>query len=152
VAVRALTTTKWNDHENWVSSVFTIEGPNRLAFVTGNAKKLEEVKEILFEGNSLSMQFKSRAIDCTPKVESRLTPSVDEVQGTTQEVAIHKCRQAAEIVSPGTYPLTQVGGPVITEDTALGFLALGGLPGPYMSVPLPLKLTPENGFSPKSVT
>jgi inosine triphosphate pyrophosphatase len=29
----------------------------------------------------------------------------------------------------------QVGGPVLTEDTALEFHALKGLPGPYMQVP-----------------
>jgi len=30
-----------------------------------------------------------------------------------------------------TQPI-QIGGPCITEDTALGFEALGGLPGPYI--------------------
>ncbi|KAJ7855037.1 inosine triphosphate pyrophosphatase-like protein [Mycena olivaceomarginata] len=40
----------------------------------------------------------------------------------TQEVAIAKCRQAAELL----------GGPCITEDTALCFEALKGLPGPYI--------------------
>lgn len=34
-----------------------------LVFVTGNAKKLEEVKYILNQGN-LSIPFKSRALDC----------------------------------------------------------------------------------------
>lgn len=34
-----------------------------LAFVTGNAKKLEEVKDILHQGN-LTIPFKSRALDC----------------------------------------------------------------------------------------
>lgn len=47
---------------------------------------------------------------------------VPEVQGTTREVAIAKCRHAAELL----------GGPCITEDTALCFEALRGLPGPYI--------------------
>lgn len=68
-----------------------------LAFVTGNAKKLEEVKYILSQGN-LIIPFKSRALDCWQPKNLELTVIVDEVQGTTQDVAIHKCRQAAEIV------------------------------------------------------
>ena len=47
---------------------------------------------------------------------------VPEVQGTTREVATAKCRAAAELL----------GGPCITEDTALCFEALNGLPGPYI--------------------
>ena len=45
-----------------------------------------------------------------------------EVQGTTQEVAIAKCRAAAE----------ELGTACVTEDTALCFEALNGLPGPYI--------------------
>ncbi|WFD43697.1 adenylate kinase [Malassezia psittaci] len=48
--------------------------------------------------------------------------NVPEVQGSTQEVALAKCRSAAE----------QLQGPCLTEDTALGFTALKGLPGPYI--------------------
>ena len=44
------------------------------------------------------------------------------MQGSTREVAIAKCRRAAELL----------GGPCITEDTALCFAALNGLPGPYI--------------------
>ena len=47
---------------------------------------------------------------------------VPEIQGTTVEVASAKCRSAAELV----------GGPCITEDTALCYEALNGLPGPYI--------------------
>jgi len=47
---------------------------------------------------------------------------VPEIQGTTQEVAIAKCRSAAQ----------QMQGPCLTEDTALCFTALEGLPGPYI--------------------
>ena len=47
---------------------------------------------------------------------------VPEVQGSTRDVAIAKCRRAAELL----------GRPCITEDTALCFKALNGLPGPYI--------------------
>ena len=50
------------------------------------------------------------------------TSAVPEVQGNTREVAIAKCRRAAELL----------GRPCITEDTALCFEALNGLPGPYI--------------------
>jgi len=47
---------------------------------------------------------------------------VPELQGTTQEVASAKCRSAVE----------QLGTSCVTEDTALCFEALKGLPGPYI--------------------
>ncbi|KAI0306873.1 Ham1-like protein [Multifurca ochricompacta] len=80
----------------------------RLVFVTGNAGKLKEVREILAQGEPIDIE--SRNLD------------LPEIQGTTQEVAIEKCRRAAELI----------GGPVITEDTALCFKAMNGLPGPYI--------------------
>ena len=45
-----------------------------------------------------------------------------EFQGEIDDIAIEKCRLAAEHVK----------GPVITEDTSLCFNALGGMPGPYI--------------------
>ncbi|KAJ7026704.1 inosine triphosphate pyrophosphatase-like protein [Mycena alexandri] len=78
-------------------------------FVTGNANKLKEVKAILSAGGN-PIEIASRALD------------IPEIQGSTQEVAIDKCRRAAELL----------GGPCITEDTALCFEALKGLPGPYI--------------------
>lgn len=47
---------------------------------------------------------------------------LDEIQGTIEEIARDKCSRAAE----------RVGGPVLTEDTALEYKALNGLPGPYI--------------------
>ncbi|KAG8929647.1 nucleoside triphosphate pyrophosphohydrolase ham1 [Tulasnella sp. 419] len=81
---------------------------NRLVFITGNANKLKEVREILSGGTPIELDSKDL--------------NLPEIQGTTQEVAIEKCRRAAELV----------GGPCITEDTALCFEALHGLPGPYI--------------------
>ncbi|KJA25507.1 hypothetical protein HYPSUDRAFT_37497 [Hypholoma sublateritium FD-334 SS-4] len=80
-----------------------------LVFVTGNANKLREVKAILSQGGH-PIEIDSRALD------------IPEIQGTTVEVARAKCQAAAELV----------GGPCITEDTALCYKALGGLPGPYI--------------------
>lgn len=45
-----------------------------------------------------------------------------EIQGTVEEVTIHKAQSAADLV----------GGPVLVEDTCLGFTALNNLPGPYV--------------------
>ncbi|KAF9520883.1 hypothetical protein BS47DRAFT_1370326 [Hydnum rufescens UP504] len=81
-----------------------------MLFVTGNANKLRETREILGADSSSPFEIVNRKIDLA------------EIQGTTQDVSIEKCRRAAEII----------GGPVITEDTALGFDALNGLPGPYI--------------------
>jgi len=70
---------------------------------------LKEVKAILSEGGN-PVAIESQSLD------------LSEIQGTTQEVAIDKCKRAAELVK----------GPCITEDTALCFVALNGLPGPYI--------------------
>ncbi|TFY79229.1 hypothetical protein EWM64_g4784 [Hericium alpestre] len=80
----------------------------RLVFVTSNASKLKEVREILSIGHPIELE--NQDLD------------LPEIQGTTQEVAREKCRRAAEILKR----------PVITEDTALCFKALNGLPGPYI--------------------
>ncbi len=80
--------------------------PSTLNFITGNANKLAEVRAIL---NSV-VDLQSKSIE------------VDEIQGTISEIAFDKARRAAE----------KIQGPVLTEDTALEFHALKGLPGPYI--------------------
>eukprot|EP00002_Diphylleia_rotans_P016688 TRINITY_DN3246_c1_g3_i1.p1 TRINITY_DN3246_c1_g3~~TRINITY_DN3246_c1_g3_i1.p1 ORF type:complete len:200 (+),score=54.78 TRINITY_DN3246_c1_g3_i1:58-657(+) len=77
-----------------------------ITFVTGNAKKLEEVKAIL--GSTFNL------------VNSDV--DLPELQGEDTEIAIEKCRIAAQ----------KVDGPVLTEDTSLCFVAMDGLPGPYI--------------------
>ncbi|KAL5334581.1 inosine triphosphate pyrophosphatase-like protein [Aspergillus crustosus] len=77
-----------------------------LNFITGNRNKLAEVRAIL--GDVVNVQ--NQAVD------------VPEIQGTIEDIAKEKCRYAA----------TMVKGPVLTEDTALEFVALKGLPGPYI--------------------
>lgn len=79
-----------------------------LTFVTGNKKKLEEVKAIL--GPDFPFTLDNAKID------------LPELQGEPEEVSIEKCRLAAE----------KIQGPVIVEDTSLCFNALGGLPGVYI--------------------
>ena len=79
-----------------------------ITFVTGNAKKLEEVVAIL--GTKFPHDVISQKID------------LPEYQGTPQEICVEKCREAAKILNK----------PVIVEDTCLCFNAMGGLPGPYI--------------------
>ncbi|CAM2115306.1 unnamed protein product [Caretta caretta] len=102
-----------------------------VVFVTGNAKKLEEVLQIL--GDAFPYRLVAKKID------------LPEYQGEPDEISIQKCREAAN----------QIQGPVIVEDTCLCFNALGGLPGPYIKWFLE-KLKPEGlykllaGFEDKS--
>jgi len=79
-----------------------------LTFVTGNAKKLEEVVAIM--GSDMPFKLSNVQLD------------LPELQGEPQEVSMEKCRLAA----------VQVNGPVFVEDTSLCFNALGGLPGVYI--------------------
>ena len=81
---------------------------NTLTFITGNKKKLEEVKYIL----GPNFQY---------KVES-LNLDLPELQGDPEYIVSEKCRIASLTVD----------GPVLVEDTSLCFNALGGMPGPYI--------------------
>ncbi|XP_052189053.1 inosine triphosphate pyrophosphatase isoform X1 [Diospyros lotus] len=77
-----------------------------VTFVTGNAKKLEEVRAILGQ----SIPFQSLKLD------------LPELQGEPEDISKEKARLAAK----------EVNGPVLVEDTCLCFNALKGLPGPYI--------------------
>jgi inosine triphosphate pyrophosphatase len=81
-------------------------GGKKITFVTGNMKKLEELKAILGD----SFQLDNAKID------------LPELQGEPDEVAIEKAKLAAK----------EINGAVIIEDTSLCFNALGGLPGVYI--------------------
>lgn len=89
-----------------------------ITFVTGNAKKLEELVAIL--GPSFPRKVVSKKID------------LPELQGEINEICIKKCKEAAKLVD----------GPVLVEDTCLCFNAMKGLPGPYIKWFLE-KLGPE---------
>lgn len=80
-----------------------------ITFITGNAKKLEEVVAIL--GKEFPRELVSKKVD------------LPELQGEMDEISIKKCQEAAKLVQ----------GPVIVEDTCLCFNALGGLPGMTLS-------------------
>ncbi|XP_026756001.2 inosine triphosphate pyrophosphatase [Galleria mellonella] len=89
-----------------------------LTFVTGNVKKLEEVRAIL--GSNFPLEIVNHNLD------------LPELQGEIDEVSIRKCQEAARRLKK----------PVIVEDTSLCFNALKGLPGPYIKWFLE-KLEPE---------
>ncbi|KAJ3270648.1 hypothetical protein HDV01_007536 [Terramyces sp. JEL0728] len=77
-----------------------------ITFVTGNKNKLKESMEIL----GTQFEITNQNID------------LDEIQGTPQEIAIYKCNLA----------LKAINGPVLVEDSCLGYTAMNGLPGPYV--------------------
>lgn len=83
-----------------------------ITFITGNANKLKEIKAILTgeTGNVGEWTITHEKLD------------LDEIQGSIDEVTIHKAKQAAALI----------GGPVLVEDTCLGFSAMNNLPGPYI--------------------
>ncbi len=74
-------------------------------FITGNQNKADYLAKLL--GMPIEHQ----------KIE------LDEIQSASlEEIVTHKVKQAYEIVKK----------PVLVEDVALGFDALGGLPGPFI--------------------
>ncbi|XP_058095108.1 inosine triphosphate pyrophosphatase [Magnolia sinica] len=99
-----------NEKREWREMATTAAARTLLSrpvtFVTGNAKKLEEVRAIL--GHSIP--FSSLKLD------------LPELQGEPEEISREKARLAAK----------EVNGPVLVEDTCLCFNALNGLPGPYI--------------------
>lgn len=78
---------------------------NKITFITGNPGKLQELKQIL--GGDFSRELVIQDID------------LPELQGEPDEVCIQKCKEAKKHIK----------GPVMIEDTCLGFNALQGLPG-----------------------
>ncbi|KAJ5150529.1 Ham1-like protein, partial [Penicillium coprophilum] len=78
----------------------------KLNFITGNQNKLREVRDILGQ----VIEVDNQEVD------------IPEIQGTIEEIAKEKAKRAAEAIN----------GPALTEDTALEFHALKGLPGPYI--------------------
>lgn len=102
----------------FVAYIKKIMAQRTLTFVTGNAKKLEEVRAIL--GCNFPLEVISHKLD------------LPELQGEINEVSIKKCQEAARVLNR----------PVLIEDTSLCFNALKGLPGPYIKWFLE-KLKPE---------
>lgn len=74
-------------------------------FITGNQNKADYLAKLL------GMPIEHQKVD------------LDEIQSTSlEEIVTHKVKQAYEIAHQ----------PVLVEDVALGFDALGGLPGPFI--------------------
>lgn len=92
-----------------------------ITFITGNAKKLEEITAIL--GSTFPRELKNLKLD------------LPELQGEMNEISRLKCLEASK----------QVDGPVLVEDTCLCFNAMKGLPGPYIKWFL-ANLQPEGLF------
>ena len=88
------------------------DGEPTITFVTGNKKKLEEVKRLLLDNNDNALDFNLT----NAKID------LPELQGDPIDIAKTKCEAAAK----------EINGAVITEDTSLCFTALKGLPGPYI--------------------
>jgi len=78
-----------------------------IVFITGNPKKLEELKRVLPE----NLDITHRALDLT-EIQS-LDP---------HEIVSHKLREAYE----------QIGQPVLVEDVSAELKSLNGLPGPFI--------------------
>lgn len=90
-----------------------------LIFVTGNAKKAQEV----------TFALENRGVQLPGKGLQTLKLDLPELQGEPEEIAQKKCQEAYERI------LKERGcedGPflVIIEDTSLCYNALQGLPGP----------------------
>jgi inosine triphosphate pyrophosphatase len=74
-------------------------------FITGNQNKADYLSQML------GIQLEHHKVD------------LDEIQSTSlDEIVTHKVKQAYELVQK----------PVLVEDVALSFEALGGLPGPFV--------------------
>ncbi len=80
-------------------------------YVTSNLKKFEEAYHILKAGeNANSLSIVHANVHLT------------EIQGTAEEIAIHKAKEAYSILKK----------PVIIDDISLYCHALNGMPGPYI--------------------
>ncbi|ETO30639.1 inosine triphosphate pyrophosphatase [Reticulomyxa filosa] len=80
----------------------------KVTFVTGNVGKLREFQE--YFGHDIGKHFVNKDID------------LEEIQGTPEEIIRAKLLKAREVVK----------GPLVVEDTSMGFHAYHLLPGPYI--------------------
>lgn len=87
-----------------------------ITFVTGNPNKKAEVVAILGGESTPEGSSVGRFIITNKDLD------IEEVQGSIDEVTIHKAKAAASLVD----------GPVLVEDTCLAFSAFNDLPGPYI--------------------
>lgn len=104
----------WCDQAFFPSFSLILVMTNTITFVTGNVNKLNEVVAILAKDSPDSKVGKFTITNESLDLE--------EVQGTIEDVTIHKAKAAAKAIN----------GPVLVEDTCLGFEAMNNLPGPYV--------------------
>ena len=104
------------------------EAKKVVTFVTGNAKKLEEVKSILKLASTDEEEEEEEEDNKGGKKMmmkiNLISRSIDlpELQGDPIDIAKEKCLLASR----------EIEGPTLVEDTSLCFNALKGLPGPYV--------------------
>ncbi|CAK9441712.1 uncharacterized protein LODBEIA_P55800 [Lodderomyces beijingensis] len=91
-----------------------------ITFVTGNANKLKEVISILSKSSAAPTSTEGNKVGKFTITNKSL--DLDEIQGTIEQVTVHKAQSAAEILNA----------PVLVEDTCLAFDAYNQLPGPYI--------------------
>lgn len=89
-----------------ISDSVSSKSERTITLVTGNEGKRREIIAVV--GNEIRMEHCD--ID------------LPEIQGTSLEVAINKAKYAYE----------ELKRPVLIEDSSYGFVAMGGLPGPYI--------------------
>jgi|EP00979_Chaetoceros_neogracilis_P011754 inosine triphosphate pyrophosphatase len=91
----------------------------KISFVTGNEMKAREMSMILAEhGATKGPNPETSLVDL--RVVNVDLPEIQEV--STEAIAKNKAIQAAQLAN----------GPCVVEDTSLEFVALGGMPGPYI--------------------
>ena len=104
---------------------YSSSAPLVVTFVTGNENKLKEVRAILGadDGGGGGGAGAAGASDVASTFALR-SQKVDlpELQGEPEDIAAEKAKLAARAV----------GGPTLVEDTSLCYVALKGLPGPYV--------------------
>eukprot|EP00032_Breviata_anathema_P001826 JZ554158.1.p1 GENE.JZ554158.1~~JZ554158.1.p1 ORF type:complete len:218 (+),score=39.08 JZ554158.1:24-677(+) len=86
----------------------------KISFITGNAGKLREVQAIMAQYPDVAQHVVIDKTDCPDLVEIQ--------EGDFTKMLLYKVNEA----------LKHVPGPILLEDTWLGFDALGGLPGAYI--------------------
>ena len=115
-------------------------------FVSGNPNKAIELRSLMFGStisNNAFYTINSSSADGSnhckvSDIEIKVIPiDLMEIQGTSQQIAKHKCMTAYEYLRNNPPQHHEKQGEeqfyVLTEDTGLSFDALGGgLPGPYI--------------------
>ncbi len=94
------------------TAYFYPEADMQIAYVTSNKTKFDEACYILFENPTHPIPYQIQHISL----------HLEEIQGTPQEIAKHKAKEAH----------TKLKCPVIIDDISVHCPALGGLPGPYI--------------------